>query len=222
MTQSTDSDTLNTDERRPPDARFVIENGPDIQDSPGEGAVPPLRTTWLADGDSLLCRLPSNKLISADVHPFLPTEGAKVTYHCNGQGCAACLAHYRSVLTTFLPVLDLGSLEIAVMTFSRTAGVGSMAGQIVPIIQRVDACDLILEISKARRRFLIRIVKKIDEGVDGPEFGLDVIKDTAGLMTPDNILGTVERRSNQEMLFDVPDIGRKLALLAPSVDVGAL
>jgi len=184
------------------------------RETPTDG--PLLASRRIAIKEKALVRAVTSQMVAALVH-WHSTGGADdrtiMLLQCNGAGCVLCGAGNDAKTYLFVPLYFLMDGALGVISFAKNGGPGSLRAQLVPLLGRDDATDLIIEIDrKNRSRYLAKLVKKIDDS-DGVDYGDDVLADVVarGGVSPEDVLGTVDKLTNEELLEEFPQLATVLA-----------
>lgn len=191
---------------------------------------PPISALFIRDGESAMIRFVAPEPIPARLHFGALGGGNRAPIRCNADSdskapCAACLAGLRLTPVHLLPVLNLDQDELAVLTLYEDAGAGSLRGQMGPLIKRPDFTNLMVEVTKNGGRYQVRLRKVLDPTKpDGFENGDAVLRDVMarGLPTKEDLLATIDSKTNGELLTENPVLERKIALRYPQFDLSQL
>lgn len=191
-------------------------------------AGPPISALFIRDGESAMIRFVAPEPIPARLHFGALGGGKRAPVRCNADGktpCAACLAGLRRTPVHLLPVLNLDQDELAVLTLYEDDGAGSLRGQMGPLIKRPDFTNLMVEVAKKGGRYEVRLRKVLDPAKpDGFPNGDAVLRDVMarGLPTKEDLLATIDAKTNGELLAENPLLERKIALRYPQFDLSQL
>ncbi len=188
-----------------------------------------LRRRWLNDNDSVLVRPVSRQLARAGLHfGIADVTGSKHVLLCNVEQCVLCLAQYKASPQLFTALYFLDDQNLGVLDFPEHGGPGSLATQLIPLLARPDATDLVVELSRSGRLFTVKYVSKLDPNdVDADaDFGGDVLRDRVargeGDLQPETLVSTVPQWDNQTILARYPSVARKLRVLRSDLDLAKL
>lgn len=182
----------------------------------GRHAGSVLRMRWVGDGESVEIRFVTDDVVTLPVHTFVPDgHGGKMNVQCLGDPCSLCLSGDRPedsclLLTYFLEDRDLG-----VFRFKSSSHPGSLAAQLLPLLGQKGYLNYIVEIlkrGKAHSANIITIIDPNDPNQFEMDFGDDVLADLVehGGPSPDELVALIERRSNKQLIIDLPWLKDKL------------
>ncbi len=209
--------------RHPPSRKpnFDVIRASDLphQDPPGHG-FPQLRLIRIPDKHSCFLRFPTDKLVRVTAH-YLPVDGRKLPFLCNGDPCAACMAGIPPVNMSFLWVVDVIAQDHGVLMFPTDGGALSISAQLRRIWMEHDYIEIVAEIMKRNGRFIVRILNDLPEDDIPGDDVLDMILDGEE-PSLEEFLGLVEHLDNRDLLAAFPDLAKMLRLRHSGVDIDAL
>jgi hypothetical protein len=189
------------------------------------GAMPPgLSRMWVQEHSKMI-RLPTQKTVKAKVHFAKPKEGKGFAVQCNGSMCALCLGGNKPVEQNLLLVFDVEERDLAVLAIDQSTGPSSLRQQLRPHMRSVNFFLLVLELAKVGQRYRVSLSRDLGQApAVGDDFGDSVLATIAkaGLPTEDDVLASYEKRSNSELLEDMPEIERAIRLRHADLDMAAL
>lgn len=179
-------------------------------------AGPILRFRWIRDGESVEIRFVSDTVVTLPVHAFVSDgHGKKLNLQCLGDDCCLCLSGDRPEETCLLLVYALEDRDLAVLRFKNSSYPGTLGAQLLPLLGQEEYLNLIVELQRlgnSYRASIITVIDTDDPDQEGMDFGDDVLADLVerGGPPPEELAALIERRSNQQLLMDLPWLNDKL------------
>jgi hypothetical protein len=183
-----------------------------------------LRRTWVKE-DSMMIRLVTQKTVKAKVHFAKPKDGKGFAVQCNGALCALCLGGNKAVEQNLLLVFDVEERDLAVLPIDQSTGPSSLRQQLAPHVRNPNFFLLVLELAKVGQRYRVSLSRDLAATpAVGDDFGDSVLATIAkaGLPTEDDVRASYEKRTNDELLEDLPELERAIRLRHADVDLAAL
>lgn len=182
----------------------------------GRHAGSVLRMRWVGDGESVEIRFVTDDVVTLPVHAFVSDgHGKKLNLQCLGDDCCLCLSGDRPEETCLLLVYALEDRDLAVLRFKNSSYPGTLGAQLLPLLGQEEYLNLIVELQRlgnSYRASIITVIDTDDPDQEGMDFGDDVLADLVerGGPPPEELAALIERRSNQQLLMDLPWLNDKL------------
>ncbi len=179
-------------------------------------AIPGLRFRWVRGGESVDVRFVTDNVVTLLVHSFVPDgHGGKLNLQCLGDSCSLCLSGDRPEESCLLLIYFLEDRDLGVLKFKNSNYPGSLGTQLLPLLGREEYLNLVVDIQRTGNSYRATIAAIIDPDDPkqlGMDFGDDVLEErfTSRWPSPEEIVALVERRSNQQLLLDLPWLKDKL------------
>lgn len=232
--------TDETPESGPPLTALVFEPEPEPDPGPDDDVVDArslepaaaaerprhatMRRRWF-DNQPTLVRFISTVLVPVSLHTFVKVGASKMTLHCNGGGCALCLAKHKPTPSFLLALYFIDDAEVAVIDFPRTGGATSLLAQLLPLLKRPNFTELIVEVCKDGKGHSVAVVADVGASTsDEGDYGDDVLRDfvARGGAPPAAIRAVFERWDNQTLLAEVERLPMKIRTYHPGADLSKL
>jgi hypothetical protein len=196
---------------------FTVEDGTIVSARTVHDDMPHgtgLQRLSVREGESVIVRFITSKFVTLGMHFGVPDDGGgKRALGCNGTGCVLCHAKLQVARNSLLPVFSADDESIKVLSFGRSSAAGSLCFQVLTALKAPDYTETVFELTKPRFYVLRRLAKIGDEGTDGRDFGDDALRDiveTGQIPTPEDLVATVERMDNDEILQTFEKVARRL------------